>query len=209
MKNLSSGQINGWRAAVIARFTGGDHGVTLLELLVAALIATIVATAAFNFYSKMHQASLAQVDVSDMQQLGRGTIYEIERALRSAGFKLPKGHPSFEIKADSLVVYTSGAQPVDTILYYLEEFTADEYAASPGLPDSQKVWKLMRKTNSLAPAKFSDYISSLQYVPIDSTSLAITVTILASRKDDSYVPNGGFRRFSLGLIAVMRNLRLT
>lgn len=207
MKRQSYRKIGGGRLTVISRLACDDHGFTILELLIAALITTVVASAGFSFYAKMNQVSLAQVDVSETQQLARSTIGEISRTLRSAGFRLPKGQPAFKLKGDSLSVYGRGAQPIDTTLYFLQEFTALEYARVPGLPDSQKVWKLMKQTNSSAPAIFSDYITSLNYDPVDSATLAVTVTILASRKDHSYVPNAGFRRYSLGCIVEMQNLR--
>lgn len=176
-----------------------------MEILIASLITATVVTAGFRFYATMHQQALAQGDISETQQLCRGSLHEIAKTLRMAGFKVPTGHSSYLLSGDTLAVYFSNVQPVDTILYYLEEFTSAEYAKVPGLPTGQLLWKLMKQTNSAPPAVFSDYISSINYVVVNARTMAITITVYADRFDDSYVPNSGFRKSTLGRTVMMRN----
>lgn len=181
-------------------------GFTIIELLMAALITGAVVTAGFQFYANMHGAALSQMDISEIQHLSRNSIDEISRSLRMAGFRVPPGHPPYEIKNDTLAIYFRNNQPVDTILYYLDEFTSSEYAQVPGLPAGQKLYKLMKKTNSGAAAIYADYVSSINYVAASTKSLAITVTIHAGRKDHSYPLNNGFRKYTFGKTVEMRNL---
>ena len=184
----------------------GSAGFALLELLIAALITGVVATAGFQFYSKMHELTLSQGDISEMQQLCRSSLGEIHRTLRKAGFKVPPGHPPFQISGDTMAIYFNGTQPVDTVLYFLDEFTTAEYQMVPGLPVGQKLYKLMIKINSAAAFAHTDYVSSINYVVIDAANIALTVTIHAGRKDHSYTLNSGFRKYTLSEIVNMRNL---
>lgn len=181
-------------------------GFTIIEILVAVLISGTVITAGFQFYANMHGAALSQMDISEMQHLSRNSIEEISRSLRMAGFRVPSGHPPYQVSGDTLAIYFRNVQPVDTILYYLDEFTSSEYAQVPGLPTGQKLYKLMKKSNSGAAAVYADFVSSINYVTASTKSLAVTITILAGRKDHSYPMNNGFRKYTFGITVEMRNL---
>lgn len=180
-------------------------GFTITELLVAALITVIVSGAGLQFYTNMHGLALSQTDISELQHLARNSLEEISRSLRMAGFLLPTGHPSYETNGDTLAVYYRNTQPVDTTLYFLDEFTSDEYAAVPGLPTGQKLYKLMKQINSGPAVIYTDYLSSIIYVPAGIKSLAVTVTIHAGRRDHAYALNDGFRTFTFGKTIEMRN----
>lgn len=189
-------------------FSLGTRGFTLIEVIIGALISVTVISGGLNFYSNMHGAVLSQIDISELQHRGRTTLDEISRNLRTAGFRLPAGHPPYEITGDSLVVYGRGTQPVDTIHYFLREFTEDEYAQVPGLPDSTSVYNLMKKVNGGLADVYSDYIFSIDYVPVNGWQVAIMVTTIAARVDRTYAMNNGFRTTSIGQVVDIRNLNL-
>ena len=121
------------------------RGFTLIEVLIAALITGIIATASFQFYAKVGHQSEVQYDVSEMQNICRICIYDIRKTLRSAGYMVGT-HAPYEINNDTLSVYYSDTQPVDTTLFFLQEFSAPDYAAVPGLPSGMKLYYLMKKT---------------------------------------------------------------
>ena len=114
-------------------------------------------------------------------------------------------HP-YETSGDTLAIYLRNIQPIDTVLYYLEEFTDGEYATVPDLPSGQKLFRLMKKLNSGPSIAYADYVSSINYVPAGPNRLAVTVTIQAGRKDHSYALNDGFRKFTFGKTVELRNL---
>ena len=181
-------------------------GLTIIELLIAAVIAAIVAGAGFQFYAKMHQAAMAQDSISEIQHRGRNTIREMRKTLRLAGFNLT-GHPAYEIKTDTLAIYFSQTQAVDTVLYFLDEFSSTEYDAVPGLPDGTRLCRLWKQTNSQAPQLFVDFVNSLHVVPVDAHTLAISMRVQAERADDKYTPNSGFRIYADAERVTMRNVK--
>lgn len=180
-------------------------GFSILEVLIASVITGIIATAAFSFYTRMSEHSEHQFNISEMHQLCRTSLYDIRKTLIQAGFKIT-GHPPYEVKGDTLAVYYSDTQPVDTILYYLEEYTDSEYGAIPDLPQTHKLFKLYKKVNSAAPALFADYVVSINYNQVDAANMIVSIDVHSLRKDDSYQPNDGFRTYRLSERINIRNV---
>ena len=63
-----------------------DHGFTLVELMVAVVISTIVAAAIFAAYQNQQKLYKRQEAVIDMQQNARAGLYLISQELRMAGY---------------------------------------------------------------------------------------------------------------------------
>lgn len=63
-----------------------NHGFTLVELLIAMLITTIVAASIFSAYTNQQKAQLAQKQVVEMQQNSRVGIYFMTNEIRMAGY---------------------------------------------------------------------------------------------------------------------------
>ncbi|UCD64016.1 MAG: prepilin-type N-terminal cleavage/methylation domain-containing protein [Candidatus Zixiibacteriota bacterium] len=188
------------------------RGFTVLEVLIAALITGILAVASFRFYTSMHQQTETQIEVSDVQHLCRSSVHEIKKTLRLAGFKLdPAVHAPYEVKGDSLAIYYSGTQPVDTVLYYLEEFAEWEYWRVPDLRGEVTLYRLMRKQNSLPGEACADFIRDVDFQlvdSLDSRTMSITVTAQVTKRDDSYAENKGYRVWSLDEQVTLRNVNL-
>lgn len=83
-------------------------GITLIETLVALLLAGIVTAAMFKAYINQHHNWMIQDSVIEMQQNARSAIDELTRQIRMAGYAVPNG-------LDPIVA--SNADP-DTILVY-------------------------------------------------------------------------------------------
>ncbi len=93
-----------------------NKGVTLIELLVASVIALICAGAALELYVNQQKNWLAQENITDMQQNGRAALDEIVYHARQAGYHLPPGLQP---------LYANNANP-DTITFvYLKEPICD------------------------------------------------------------------------------------
>lgn len=198
-------------------FYRGRGGFTLIELLIAVLITAILAAAAFQFYVTMQQQVTTQKEISDMQQLNRSCLQEISKTLRMAGYMLPSGHPAFDtISSSEIWIYIgtgnlSDPDPVDTTKYFLEEFTSDQYAVVPGLATGMKLYNLMKQEEGAdwtEPKIFADYITSIAFVPIGTSELAITIEVQTSKKDDTFAANNGFRTFVNTERVNMRNLTM-
>ncbi|HEX2897919.1 MAG TPA: hypothetical protein VHP63_07720, partial [candidate division Zixibacteria bacterium] len=96
--------------------------------------------------------------------------------------------------------------PVDTIKYYLVEFTSGEYASVPDLPAGQKLYKLVKKENSAAAVIFADYLSDIDFNQIDPANIIVTINIQAMQSDDDYAQNGGYRVYSVSERINVRNV---
>jgi len=190
----------------IKKLRNCERGFTILEVLIAALITGILVSASFEFYTKMHGQSETQFNVSEMQQLARSSMQDIRKTLLQAGFKLSGGHPPYEITGDTLAVYYSITLPVDTVKYYLVEFTAGEYAQVPNLPVGEKLYKLVKKVNSEAAAVYADFVTEIIYNQIDAANIVVTISVQAMQSDDSYAPNNGFRIYSVSDRIKIRNV---
>lgn len=182
-----------------------SNGFTILEVLIAGLITAIIVASAFSFYTKMHLQSEVQFDVSEMKQLSRTSLYDIRKCLLQAGFKTA-GHVPYEIKADTLAVYYSETKPVDSIKYFLQEFTDAEYADVPDLPAGTQLYKLMKQENSQAPVIFADFLTAITYTMVNPDEIDVGITVMAPRKDDSYEANGGFRLYTINEKINVRNV---
>jgi prepilin-type N-terminal cleavage/methylation domain-containing protein len=66
-------------------------GFTLVELLVAALIMSVVSLAAFQFYGREHQVYTVQEEIANAQQNARVAMDELYANVMAAGAELPAG----------------------------------------------------------------------------------------------------------------------
>lgn len=68
-----------------------NSGMTITEMLIAALMSFIVAGAALDFYVTSHDNWITQENISEMQQSLRVSAQELSANLRNAGASLPEG----------------------------------------------------------------------------------------------------------------------
>ena len=178
-------------------------GYTIMELLVALVLTGIVAAAGFSFYVSMHNSALTQEDISNMQHTARSSLQEIAKTLRMAGYELA-GHAAYRISGDSLYVFFSDPQPVDTVLYYLQENTA----LGVNAPNGWKPMFLMKKVNNQPAAVFSDVVRSITYTVIDSANVQVSIEAQTAKSDESWDEDSGYRSFTATERVTIRNLEL-
>ena len=180
-------------------------GVTIVELLIACLISATVAAASFQFYSSMHGAAMAQDTISELQHQGRNTLRDMRKTVRMAGFDLDS-HIPYLISGDTLAIYFSMTQPVDTVLYYLDEFSSSDYLKVLHRPTGRKLYRLYKKTNSEQAGLYADFVNEFTVVQMNSTTLIMSITVMAERADDRYTENNGYRTYSQGERVSLRNV---
>jgi len=179
-------------------------GFTLIELLIAVGITGVIAAAGFNFYVSMHNSTLSQQDISDMQQASRSCLDEITNTLRMAGYKLDSTQVPYQIVADSLFVYFSDTKPLDTVQYYL---TPNELLG-PSAPEGWKPMYLMKKVNSQDAAIYADVIQSIGYTLVDSATVTVAVTSQTPKADEAWPQNHGYRSYTSTERVTIRNFGL-
>ena len=184
-----------------------DKGFTIIELLIALFITGIIATAGFQFYIQMHNSALTQEEISDMQQSSRASLEEISESLRMAGFKVDSTHPAYLINGESLYVFASISQPVDTILYYVESIPDTSLLLESSLSDAGlKPRRLMVKINHGTPEVFADNIHSLNFRAINPTTVEVTLIVQPMKADLAWTENEGYRTFVANERVKLRNL---
>jgi len=181
-----------------------QKGFTMLEVLISVLISAVIVTGLFQFYSRVQTQADGQYTLSEAQHRCRSSLQEIKKTLRMAGYKIG-AHPDYEINGDTLSVYMSLTQPVDTIQYYLVEFNDTEYATVSDRPNGVRLYNLVKKVNSDAATIYSDYITGIRYTTPDPLSVQVSIGLLTMHSDLNYQDKNGFRSFSLSERVRIRN----
>ncbi len=185
-------------------------GFTLIEMLVSMLLTGIMVTSVFEFYVSMHNQTMVQDEISELQQNSRACIIDITKTLRMAGFKIGT-HAPYLINGDSLYVFYNDTQLVDTILYYLSPHPdydlqgeyADEMQGSEG---AGKPNQLMKKVNSNRATVFSDYVLDINFTQVNPSTIEVSITTQASKPDEDYSENHGFRTYQADEHVFLRNI---
>jgi prepilin-type N-terminal cleavage/methylation domain-containing protein len=182
-----------------------QSGFTILEVLIAALITSILAASAFQFFTKMSGQTDAQYQLSDSQLLVRNSVLEVKKSMRMAGFKLA-GHAPYDFSGDTVMIFMQITNPVDTVKYYLEEYFVGDYAAMPNLPDSVEVYRLMKRINSDSAAVYSDFITDFTVTAIGVGDAVVEVSAITAMPDFDMQRDNGYRTFTLSERVHMRNV---
>jgi len=167
-----------------------QKGMTLIELLIAALLTFVIGSAALEFYSAQHNQWLAQTDVSDMQQNARALKDELTSSIRSSGYGIIAGHPRMLVTSDILTIYRRDSTKIDTIQYYVASADADH-------PN------LLKQINRDSPQVFAEDIESVNFARAGNL---ITVTLVAREgRRDPELAGDGYRRRTIVVSAEIRN----
>ena len=166
-------------------------GLTVIELLLVALMTTIVTAAGLEFFIRVNQQYISQEDISEMQQNIRASIEEISREIRMAGFNTPDtvvsyalvnltGHPdTLTINRDTL-----------SIRYYVDE--------------SDTLHPMLMKETNGAAEVYADDISDFQIAQVSPTVLRISITANTMKSDDQIMGGHKFAR-TLTQVVSLRN----
>jgi hypothetical protein len=183
------------------------RGITLTEVLIGLFLTTLMAAAGFKFYISMHNSSLSQEEVADIQQTSRACLDDISKNLRMAGYKIGS-HVPYTINGDSLYVFFNGTQAVDTILYFLDYYTVSELDNLNDFPNGLVPKKLMKKVNSSAPEMFAGMINDIVYTIESPSRIQIAIDVQASKADEDFASNSGYRLYTTSETVTVRNMNL-
>ncbi|UCD95271.1 MAG: prepilin-type N-terminal cleavage/methylation domain-containing protein [Candidatus Zixiibacteriota bacterium] len=184
-----------------------SKGYTVIELLIAVFITGVLAAAGFKFYIGMHNQALAQEEISDMQQNSRNTLDEIAKNLRKAGYKLDTTHVPFRVNGDSLYIFFSETQAVDTVLYYLASYPDSQSSVWLGQLERAEMPKiLMRKVNGNYPEIFSELVKDITFTVLGSSTVEVLIEVQTSKADEDFASNRGFRTYTALESVNIRNL---
>lgn len=182
-------------------------GYTILELLISLALTGVIAIAGYKFYASMHNSALTQEEISDLQQNSRNVLQEIARTARMAGYKVGT-HPAYTISGDTLAIYYSQTQPIDTVMFFLEDYTDADMMTVNGLTEANQPKRLMRKVNSEAAVPYSDLVQAIRYNDPTANSLEVTLVVQTSKADEGFARNDGVRTYTFTERVIMRNLSL-
>jgi prepilin-type N-terminal cleavage/methylation domain-containing protein len=95
-------------------------GVTLVELLIALVMSTLIAAAGFAIYVRAHQTYLAQVEVSDTQFRVRDALRQLANNMQMAGYLLPVSLSPIQASntnPDTVVICSQSVPPCQPTLF--------------------------------------------------------------------------------------------
>lgn len=98
-----------------------NAGVTILEVLIALFITSIITVAVLRLYVTQHKNYMVQDDITDIQQNARASIDELSRQIRLAGYDLPLG-------LEGIIAYDTNP---DTIVIQYKDGNCDTYLSAP------------------------------------------------------------------------------
>ncbi len=176
----------------ITLFTN-QRGVTLVELLIAAVLTIIVAAAAMEFYLSQHKTWLVESEIAEVQYNVRASLDEIASALRMGGYQVP-GHPPFAVGNDTLIIYfrNEATAEVDTMTYYVESNDASQY-------------NLYKKPKGGDPEVLAENVESLELTTLGPNLIDISITARTTRSDSVMVHGDGYRRRTFATQVRLRN----
>lgn len=90
-----------------------NAGFTIIELLIAVLLAAIVTSAAMGLYITQHKQLIVQDQVADMQTSVRAAVAELARNIRMAGYDVPpvvQSIRAYNTNPDTIIVSYNSAQ---------------------------------------------------------------------------------------------------
>jgi|WetSurMetagenome_2_1015567.scaffolds.fasta_scaffold26115_3 type II secretory pathway pseudopilin PulG len=137
-------------------------GMTIIELLIAAIMTISVVSAAFNFYVKSHQQYISQEDISEAQENLRASVEEIGRQIRMAGYNLP----------DSIqpIIIDSVSTGSDTLVINRDTLTIRYYVDQTDTLNPT----LIKEVEGRAEI-YSEQIKNFQVTPLSNMALRITL----------------------------------
>jgi Tfp pilus assembly protein PilV len=182
-------------------------GVTLVELLIATLILSIITIAMFRFYTTQHLHYDRQGQVSDMQQSARATMSILTQRVRQAGYNIS----AYSIPGlTDLTVIEGGSNPDQLLFAY--EGKPDTLVIDSLFADASTRTLMLRERHYPRGSNVSCYdntgpfaegINDMQAVMASPAVLQLTVTFEMERQDSSYA--GGPRLRSLDSEITLRN----
>lgn len=116
VKRAAEGKV-GRRMLATRNMKNCNRGFSLVEVLIALILSSVVTAAAFKAYVNQHKSYLIQDDVTNIQQSARASLDELSRQVRMAGFQLPNGLPS---------IIAANTNP-DTITITYHDASCDTY----------------------------------------------------------------------------------
>lgn len=153
------------------------RGVSLVELLIAALAFGVVSMGALSFYRSQHSQYVQQADVSNMQQNLRVVMVELASQIRQAGYNAKDFVPVQVLgsHSDMLLVRYHDGDSVRARIFYL-------------LSDSLGRSNLMTQLNGEAPQLFAEGIDSLRFNAGGSAGKInwVTVNLVARTENEAF-----------------------
>ena len=195
--------------------TKGQMGFSLIEILVALAISSIVMTAIYTTFASQQRAYVAQDQIAEMQQNLRGALYLLQREIRLAGHdpsraaaaqileaEVNRIHFTMDIHGDTVGSGPDGdaGDRDEDITYSLFDCNGD------GIMDLRRTDATLVPVNASAPVEhmLAENIDALDFVYLDKDgvptavaaevrSVQIALVARVSRKDSGFTDTKIYR----------------
>jgi type IV pilus assembly protein PilW len=197
---------------------GHKKGFTLIEMLIALAIGSLLLASLYNFYLTQKKTHDIREQIAEMQQNARVGMALMVREIRLAGYN-PTGAPGVGIMA-------AGANTIRITMDLNEDHDTNDanedltYSLYDSGDDGDL--DLGRKPMDGQNAPVVENIESLHFVytlfdgsttstpaaPSQIRMVHVSVTARTARPDPGYATNGGYRTYTLKSVITPRNLVL-
>lgn len=166
-----------------------NKGLTVIELLIVALMTTIVAAAGLEFFVRVNQQYVSQDGISEMQQNIRASMQEISRELRMAGFNIPD--------TVSAYIFANLTGNPDTLTINRDTLSIRYY-----VNDTDTLHPMLMKEVNGVTEIYADEISDFQITQVSLSTLRVSITANTLKTDDQIMGGQKFARTLTQLVNI-------
>ncbi|MDY6854102.1 MAG: prepilin-type N-terminal cleavage/methylation domain-containing protein [Thermodesulfobacteriota bacterium] len=193
------------------------HGFTLIELMIALVITSMVVAGTFYYFTTQEKAFIVQEQITEMQQNARGGIDFISRELRMIGYGVTSGAIITEADSNAITFLgdIDGDGSPETIRYALDA-TNLQLTREVDFGGAVEVAENITSTG-LVFQYFNNNdndLSTTDPLPLNATNrtnirrINVSVTARTDNPDPDYSANNGYRTISYTTNIRPRNLGL-
>ena len=203
----------------ILELKNSERGFSLIELLIALAVTSILLVGIFNIFLSQHKAYTSQDQIVEMQENVRAAMDIMSRDIRMAGFdpteaggmgitNIDEAIPALSFTADVNENGVIGAAEADEDITY--RYVANALEIQRRSTTGEQFQTLVDNIQSLT-FRYFDQNGNLLASPVSAADVwivEISITVRTGNPDPYFSQNGGFRTRTLTSMVNLRNMGL-
>ena len=203
----------------ILQLKNNERGFSLIELLIALAVTSILLVGIFNIFLSQHRTYIAQDQIVEMQENVRAAMDIMARDIRMAGFdpteaggmgitNIDEATPALSFTADVNENGVIGASEANEDITY--RYDVNNLVIQRRSTTSEQFQTLVDNIQSLT-FRYFDQNGNLLPSPVSAANVRvveISITVRTGNPDPYFSQNGGFRTRTLTSRVNLRNMGL-